>query len=332
MRRPTREQFSGCLIGQCLGDALGFLREGFPREDCESYVSGPMQSWHQGRLDENAGTGQYTDDSQLARELMQSYVACGGFNPADYASRIAAIFVEDRIVGRGMATHHAAMRLAAGAAWDEAGTPPPSAGNGSAMRAAPIGLFLDDLQQLIQAAHDQGRITHLDPRSSAGAVAVAGAVFLALRTEAIDKLAFVSQIAQLTATIDEGFAESVSELNDCLSLSLDDAVDRIASLGVEPGKGSHWDRISPFVVPSVIWSLYSFLRTPEDYWTAVCTAIRVGGDVDTTAAMTGAIAGAHLGLDALPSHLAVRVNDRDTWGYDDLMSLSDRCFEMSYGH
>ena len=75
-------------------------------------------SWYQGQLDEEAPTGQYTDDSQLARELMQSWVSCGGFNPVDYANRIAAIFVEDRIVGRGMATHHAAMRLADGNAWD----------------------------------------------------------------------------------------------------------------------------------------------------------------------------------------------------------------------
>jgi ADP-ribosylglycohydrolase len=44
----------------------------------------------------------------------------------------------------------------------------------------------------------------------------------------------------------------------------------------------------------VLWSLYSFLRSPEDYWETVCTAIAVGGDVDTTAAMAGAVSGAYL--------------------------------------
>ncbi|WP_082218394.1 ADP-ribosylglycohydrolase family protein [Kamptonema formosum] len=48
--------------------------------------------------------GQYTDDSQLARELLESYLACGRFDPSDYARRIAAIFAENRIVGRGRAT------------------------------------------------------------------------------------------------------------------------------------------------------------------------------------------------------------------------------------
>ncbi len=329
MRYPNKSHFSGCIIGQCLGDALGFLREGWPRDDCEVYVAGPLRSWLDGQLDEDACSGQYTDDSQLARELMQSYVDCREFNPADYARRIAAIFVEDRIVGRGMATHHAAMRLAAGMPWDEAGTPPPSAGNGSAMRAGPIGLMFKDAEQVVQAAHDQGRITHQDTRASAGAAAVAGAVYLALRSEAIDPPSFVSQLAVFTAIIDADFAECLSRLLDYLELSVDEAVDRISVLGQEPGAKSDWDRISPFVIPSVIWSLYAFLRSPDDYAAAVSTAIRVGGDVDTTAAMTGAISGAYLGLDALPARLTARVNDRGTWGYNDLVSLSDRCFELT---
>jgi ADP-ribosylglycohydrolase len=29
-----KDQFSGCLVGQCLGDALGFPVEGFPEEMC----------------------------------------------------------------------------------------------------------------------------------------------------------------------------------------------------------------------------------------------------------------------------------------------------------
>lgn len=47
---------------------------------------------------------------------------------------------------------------------------------------------------------------------------------------------------------------------------------------------------------------------------SICTAIGVGGDVDTTAAMTGAVSGALVGLDRLPQDLAQRVNDAGTWG------------------
>ena len=44
--------------------------------------------------------GQYSDDSQLARELVVSIVDRGKFDAVDYASRIAALFRENRIVGR----------------------------------------------------------------------------------------------------------------------------------------------------------------------------------------------------------------------------------------
>jgi hypothetical protein len=35
---PREQQFSGSLIGQCLGDALGFVVEGHPPEACQRYV------------------------------------------------------------------------------------------------------------------------------------------------------------------------------------------------------------------------------------------------------------------------------------------------------
>jgi len=75
----------------------------------------------------------------------------------------------------------------------------------------------------------------------------------------------------------------------------------------------------------VAWSLYAFLRTPDDYWTAVCTAIAVGGDTDTMAAITGAMAGARLGPAALPGRLVARLNDRGAWTAADLADLARDC-------
>ena len=84
------------------------------------------------------------------------------------------------------------------------------------------------------------------------------------------------------------------------------------------------------MIPSVLWSLYSFLKYPDSYHDAVGLSIQVGGDVDTTGAMTGAISGACLGLEALPRHLAEQVNDNRTWGFDELVNLSDRAFDISH--
>ncbi|MCZ6449760.1 MAG: ADP-ribosylglycohydrolase family protein, partial [Deltaproteobacteria bacterium] len=60
----------------------------------------------------------------------------------------------------------------------------------------------------------------------------------------------------------------------------------------------------------------------------ICTAIAVGGDVDTTAAMAGAISGAYLGHEAIPSKLAHRLTDQKTWCFDDLVRLAHRCYEI----
>jgi ADP-ribosylglycohydrolase len=330
---PHLDQFRGCLVGQCLGDALGFPVEGSPPEICASYVAelraGRLEPWPATRG--NYAFGQYTDDSQLARELMLSYAEVGRFDPADYAARIRSIFAENRIVGRGFATDAAARRLIAGAHWEEAGTPAPQAGNGTAMRAAPVGLlFADHPEEMIRVAHDQGRITHQDARCSAGSIAIAGAVALAAQPGAIEVPGFVQQLSKWMRAFDKNFAEHVPQLADWIKLPPEKAAPIISRCGQEESDDD-WKWISPFVIPSVLWSLYSFLRTPEDYWETVCTAIIAGGDVDTTAAMAGAISGAHVGLERLPLHLVEPLNDRGAWRLDDLLDLSDRCYRIKCG-
>lgn len=92
---------------------------------------------------------------------------------------------------------------------------------------------------------------------------------------------------------DERFAEHVLRLTNWLKLLPEEAAPTVSSCA-QADFLDDWRSISPFVIPSVLWSLYSFLRTPEDYWETVCTAIVAGGDEDTTAAMAGAISGAHV--------------------------------------
>jgi len=330
---PSVSHFTGCLIGQALGDALGFPVEGAPPETCQQYVDEVLRA---GRAAEVNRPGfppcQYTDDTQLARELMRSLVERRGFDPADYAARIAAIFGEGRIVGRGLATDEAARRLAQGIPWDQAGTPPPAAGNGTAMRAAPVGLFYwNDEEAMLQVAHQQGYITHTDPRCSAGSIAIAGAVFLLLQEGPLDPAPFVHQLAEWTRPWDGQMAGGLLRLPEWVGLPPDKAIQFIGRVGLPPDFRDGWQGISPFVTTSVLWSLYAFLRTPDDYWETVCTAVAVGGDVDTTGAMAGAVSGAYLGLEALPDDLARRVTDRGTWGYEELVRLAEACHQVATG-
>jgi ADP-ribosylglycohydrolase len=329
---PHRDKFSGCLIGQCLGDATGFAVEGFSPAACKRYIEDFLKTEKVGEFGSFPFPfGQYSDDSQLARELMLSYVSCKKFDPADYAERIKSIFVEKKIVGFGYSTKEAVKKLCQGISWEESGTPSPAAGNGSAMRAAPIGLFFfDNPQMLIQAAHDQGRITHKDPRSSAGAVAISGAVALVLQETTLNPESFISTLAEWTGRIDPGFASELKKLLQWLSLPPEEAADFISKAGFDSAyiDDDEWKGLSGFVISSVLWSLYAFLRTPHDYWETICTAILPGGDVDTTAAMAGAISGAYLGISAIPSHLTGYITDRGTWKFDELIALAHQCHEI----
>jgi len=69
-RAPERDRFAGCLVGQAFPDALGFVVEGYGPEECAAYVRTTLVprrlSGHgRGRFP----LGQYSDDTQLAREL-----------------------------------------------------------------------------------------------------------------------------------------------------------------------------------------------------------------------------------------------------------------------
>ncbi len=324
------DRFAGCLIGQALGDALGFIVEGYSPNECAAYVEAALRPQRlSGYSRGGFPIGQYSDDSQLARELARSLVKQRRFDPAEYAGRIAALFAEGRIVGRGRATEEAAYRLARGVPWQEAGTPAPAAGNGSAMRAAPAGLFFcDQPEALIAAVHDQGRITHQDRRCSAGAIAIAGATAIATQEGQLHPISLCATLSQWTRNFDPVLAGALQDLPGWIETPPHDAVERIASIGISPSSADGWEGISPFVTGSVLWSLYSVLRSPSDYWEAISTAIAVGGDVDTTAAMAGAIAGAAVGLKGIPREPAELVTDQGEWGYEALVRLAHDLHEV----
>jgi ADP-ribosylglycohydrolase len=336
LRGPAADQFRGCLLGQSLGDALGFLVEERSPRDCRQYVNEVLRHRNLTSVTNMVrggfAFGQYSDDSQLARELLQSYAALGRFDPADYAKRIARLFADGRAIGYGRSTEKAAQRLETGVPWYEAGTPAPEAGNGSAMRAAPIGLMCyDDPAALLKAAAEQSRITHQDARCAAGSIAVAGAVGLILQGWEPRGQYFVVQLSRWVRPYDADLSVALLQM-PALALQPPDIACRfISRVGLPPTNNEGYEGISPFVTGSVLWSLYSFLRHPGNYWDSVCEAIAVGGDVDTTAAMAGAISGARLGMAALPAELTHYLNDQGTWGEDELISLADRCYRVKHG-
>jgi ADP-ribosylglycohydrolase len=325
--RESADALAGCLLGQALGDALGFVVESEPPAVAAAYVESCLLAGRAGtRSHPGYDVGQYTDDTQLAREILRSIREARGWDPQCFARYLANLFREDGAVGAGPGSTGAARRLVEGASWREAGQPAPYAGNGSAMRAAPLGVFFRaDVRGMIAAAREQSRVTHQDPRCAAGAIAIAGAAAIASVSEPIRGTAFLERVAEWAGDEDRSVADAILGVGDWLELAPPEAARRLRDSGLDPDFSESWLGISSFVTPSVAWSLYCFLRSPDDYWTTVCTAIAVGGDTDTLAAMAGGLSGARLGPHGLPSALVARLHDRGGWRADDLAALARDC-------
>ncbi|MEP6689248.1 MAG: ADP-ribosylglycohydrolase family protein [Gemmatimonadales bacterium] len=323
----------GSLLGLALGDALGFVVEAAPPETASAYVDDWLLA---GRAGERGAPhfpfGQYSDDTQLARALLLGVCDAGGWDPAAFARRVAELFREGRDVGAGPGTRAAAQRLIDGQGWEEAGTPEPYAGNGSAMRVAPLGvLFAADPALLRSAAVSQSRITHQDPRCAGASVAVAGAAALAMRSGPLDRPTFLGELAELVAPASDEVAALVRGLETWAHLAPPAAAAHLRASGLDPGHTDPWQGISAFVLPSLAWSLYAFLAAPDDYWATVGIAIAVGGDTDSMAAMAGGIAGARVGIEGLPQDVLARLNDRGTWGAAELGALARDCARLVPG-
>lgn len=324
MTQPSLDQVTGSLLGLAVGDAVGAVVEAHPPEDARRYAETILRT---GRLPERGREafpfGQVTDDTQLARELLLSVGADGAFDPGRFATRLLNLVASGRFVGGGPAAHAAARQLALGVPWHDAGLPAPYAGNGAAMRAAPLGLLYGhDPRLLARVVADQARVTHQDPRAAAGALGVATAAWLAARREPVRPVEFLVEVSRAVEPIDPGTATVVWDMGTWAHLPPDQAAGMLQEH--EPEARGGWHGISSFVTSSVCWSLYAFLQAPDDYWEAVCIAIQVGGDTDTLGAMTGAIVGGRLGTGAIPARYRERLTDHGAWGPGELAALADR--------
>ncbi len=322
--RPTLDQLSGALLGLAVGDAVGAVVEALPPDVARSYVEEVLRP---GRIPtrgrESFPFGQVTDDTQLARELLLAVGEDGVLDPGVFAERLLHLVDSGDLVGGGPATVTAARRFALGLPWQETGIPAPYAGNGAAMRAAPLGvLYGHDPRRLVGVIADQARVTHQDPRAVAGALAIAVATAIAARRDPITPARFLAEVSEAVEPVHAPTAAELVAMAAWVGLPPAEASEGLRAQGLEPTAAAGWRGISSHVTASVGWSLYAFLHSPDEYWEAVCVAVAVGGDSDTLAAMTGGIAGARLGAGAVPARYRERLTDRGRWSAAELLALA----------
>lgn len=306
--RPREDQFIGALVGCAVGDALGAPLEGRSREEIAE-VTDLTGGFHPFR---SFAAGQYTDDTQQTIAIARSMVEAGGVDGAAIGREFAKLWESGEIVGQGPVADRAVKRLIAGVSWHEAAAEDDLSLNGSAMRVSPVGLWnFDQADQLAEDARTSSIVTHRHPLAIAGAIATATAVACACTSREIDTDRFLRLISESVAGQDAEFASHILALRGWLALDEAAALEAIVATGGEPPwtKRRKGFGIPPFAEPTVLASLYAFLKCPDDYSAAVECTIRMGGDVDTTAAITGAISGAYHGVDATPDHLVAGVKD-----------------------
>jgi ADP-ribosylglycohydrolase len=96
-----------------------------------------------------------------------------------------------------------------------------------------------------------------------------------------------------------GFIRELLQLKQC---SFDEAAARTTEIGIKENNERIWPDAEPGINcisvgpwQTTLWALWCFLTNSDSYIGCVATAIAAGGDVDTTAAIAGGIAGARLG-------------------------------------
>ena len=276
------------LVGCAIGDALGNAFE----MKLANYA--PLQEWD--GMFKEGGTfwwgqpGQYTDDTLMSMALATSLLEHQGFNPEDVGLKYLAWMESGNTRGIGGTTAAALTNLKLGSTYKTSGLThndgKPAAGNGTAMRASPIGLwYRNNIPKLLEVAVTDAAITHNSLEPKMGSVAVAlGTAFLANGSH--DPMTVLLEVKDIVteSIVQDKLELAVSHLKNETDVHV--ALAEIGSRGY---------------VPETVGAAFYCLAATDNFRDAVVLAIKAGGDTDTTAAIVGAMAGSFYGLDAIPS-------------------------------
>ena len=266
----------GSLVGLAVGDAIGTTVEFASRDSYKPLTDivggGPFE----------LEPGQWTDDTSMALCLADSLINKPDFDPVDLMNRFCNWYqygynsMNGRCFDIGMTTRKALTDyLACGKPY--MGDPELDAsGNGSLMRLAPVAIrFHNAPDQAAYIAQLQSKTTHASPLCLE-----ACDVFSRMLCAAFDGAAKPDILAMV-----EGLKH-----NDFARFRAPDWLEK------ERRKISS----SGYVVATLEAALWCFARS-ETFEEAVLMAANLGDDADTVAAVTGQIAGAYWGYQAIPA-------------------------------
>jgi poly(ADP-ribose) glycohydrolase ARH3 len=273
-----RKQFTGCFLGQALGDAMGAPYEGGLLEKMVWRLIGRTTT----------GKRRYTDDTQMSLDVAESICRNKGLDQDDLARIFAASYRWSR--GYGAGTAGMLKRIKKGAHWQEVNRsrhPEGSSGNGAAMRAPIAALaFYGNDDEIARAVQKISEITHTHPLAREGALLIARATSSALSRSSLKSL---FETLLKTSTLQE-YQLRLKTAEQWLTLQ-----DTVSSATVVQQLGN-----GMAAVDSCVTALYIAARYIDLSFSRMLNFIqKCSGDTDTIGAMAGAIWGAYNGMNTL---------------------------------
>jgi ADP-ribosylglycohydrolase len=306
-----RDRALGALTGLAVGDALGMPTQTLPREAIAAAggVTGFRAAAPDHPLAHGLPAGRVTDDTEQALLLADALVDGGGrVDPQRLADDLDRWERDARARGSldllGPSTRSAIQAVREGVAPELAGANGTT--NGAAMRIAPVGIAtrIDDAEVLVDAVESACLVSHHTSVAIAGAAAVAAVVSAGVDGRDLPVAAALG-ITAARAGARRGRWVAGAEVAARISWSVElagrrdvpTAIDRVVRL----------IGTSLATQESVPAAFAMLLLHPDDPWAACCAAASLGGDTDTIAAMTGAMAGAIHGVGAFPADAVATV-------------------------
>lgn len=280
---PTGDRAMGALLGLAVGDALGTTLE-FRKRDSYPRLTDMVGG---GPFDLKAG--EWTDDTSMAICLAASLTVHSDLDETNLMDRfvdwykLGSMSCKSYCFDIGEVTRYA-LEVYRDTRYPLAGeTQDSTAGNGSLMRLSPVAIrHWSDRNKMRDIAARQSRTTH-------------GAA------EAVDACVAFSEV--LADAIEGNTRDYVLRARDTAYAG------KIAPImaGEWRGKPRKQIRSSGYVVHSLQAALWCVGRT-SSFEDAVLLAANLGDDADTTAAITGQLAGALYGETCIPAHWLAKLS------------------------
>lgn len=309
LKEKLRPYVRGSMVGLAIGDALGMPVESMTHEEIMATTNNkgitdfiaPVQKKF--KSCRNFLPGQWTDDTQLALAVAKSLIRSKGFNLEDQALAHIEAYKESAR-GWGGTTRNAIKEIMNGVrkpnepAKDK---PCGGAGNGVAMKIAPLAIFhaIRQDNKFFASAVSLGQMTHQNFKASFGALLIGEPIIQSICRHSLNNATSPNnlnfRLLCARETLDEADRKVVNKeksFRHCLLPSMEtkntDELRRITGMGFH-------------VVDTVCFSLGICKMFPDNFETALIETVNSGGDADSNAAMVGAILGAKLGIDAIPA-------------------------------